>query len=120
MYDPKLSIIIPAYNEEHRLPSTLDRLFHYLRENFLHPYEVIVANDGSRDQTAAIVRGLMKSYPQLRLMDFSKNRGRGAVVRDAMFLAAGKYILQTDADGSVGEGAVVRFVKYLDAHPEVP
>lgn len=119
MSSPKLSIIIPAYNEENRLPSTLDRLFHYMREHFDAPYEVIVANDGSRDRTAEMVRELMKSHPELRLMDFSKNRGRGAVVRDAMFSAAGAYILQTDADGSVGEEAVVRFVKYLDARPEV-
>mgnify|MGYP001577395522 FL=1 len=119
MHEPKLSIIIPAYNEENRLPSTLDRLFHYMRENFDRPYEVIVTNDGSRDRTAAIVREFAVSHPELRLMDFPKNRGRGAVVRDAMFSAAGGYILQTDADGSVGEEAVVRFVEYLDAHPEV-
>lgn len=119
MLNPKLSIIIPAYNEENRLPSTLDRLFHYMRENFSEAYEVIVANDGSRDRTVEIVQELMKSHPELRLMDFPKNRGRGAVVRDAMFSAAGTYILQTDADGSVGEEAVVRFVKYFDAHPEI-
>lgn len=119
MADPKLSIIIPAYNEEYRLPRTLDRLFHYLRENFSESYEVIVANDGSRDRTGAIVQEFMKTHAELRLMEFSKNRGRGAVVRDAMFSAAGTYILQTDADGSVGEEAIVRFVKYLDEHSEV-
>lgn len=119
MADPKLSIIIPAYNEESRLPWTLDRLFHYLREHFSESYEVIVANDGSHDGTVQIVHELMHTHSELRLMDFPKNRGRGAVVRDAMFSATGTYILQTDADGSVGEEAVVRFVTYLDAHPEV-
>ena len=116
----KLSIIIPTYNEEKRLPLTLDKLFAVMSEKYRAPYEVIIMDDGSRDGTPKLVRDLMRKYAELRLIRFEKNRGRGAVVRDGILKeATGDFILQMDADGSTEMEAIVRFVAYFHEHPEV-
>lgn len=115
----ELSVIIPAYNEQVRLPGTLKRLFDYFYVHYHGDYEVIVVNDGSTDETAHMVKQNAEIYPKLRLLDFPQNRGRGAVVRDAVFASSGKFILETDADGSVGEEAIIDFLKYFALHPEI-
>ncbi len=115
----ELSVIIPAYNEQERLPGTLKRLFDYFYVHYHGDYEVIVADDGSTDGTVAAVKQYAEMYPKLRLLSFPKNRGRGAVVRDAVFASNGKFVLETDADGSVGEEAIIDFLKYFASHPEV-
>lgn len=95
----KLSIIIPAYNEEKTLPSTLQDIYDYLlRQDY--NYEVIVVNDGSRDSTADVVRDLQKEMEGLRLIDNKKNKGKGGVVRQGMLEARGEVRLFMDADNS--------------------
>lgn len=115
----ELSIIIPAFNEESRLPPTLRQLFDHLYAHYHGDYEVIVADDGSTDRTAAVVRELTNLHPQLKLLAFPQNRGRGAVVRDAVFATRGQFILQMDADGSTEMEMVTEFLKYFARHPEV-
>ncbi len=115
----ELSIIIPAYNEAERLPNTLKQLFDHLYAHYHGDYEVIVASDGSTDQTCAMVAAARDEYPKLRLLDFPANRGRGAVVRDAVFQSSGSFVLEMDADGSVNVDAVTAFLKYFSRHPEI-
>ncbi len=92
--------MIPAYNEEQRLPSTLDTVLAYLRhrESDFSPWEVIVVNDGSRDGTAALVRRLAASEPNLRLLDNPGNKGKGYSVRHGMLEARQEWVLFSDAD----------------------
>jgi len=94
-----LSVIIPAYNEEKRLPKTLTEIDKYLRKQF-YDYEIIVVNDGSKDRTAEIVRKLAKEIKNLRLIDNKANHGKGFVVRQGLLKAQGRYRLFTDADNS--------------------
>lgn len=115
----QLSIIIPAYNEENRLPLTLDKIFEYLAVHYQGDYEVIIVDDGSTDQTAEIVAEYMKRHPKLRLLQLSRNLGRGAAVRAGVTTAQGQYILEADADGSVNEHAIIDFVNYFLKHPDV-
>lgn len=115
----QLSIIIPAYNEEDRLALTLDKIFEYLAIHYRGDFEVIVADDGSVDRTAEIVVTYAKRNPELRLVKFQSNRGRGAALRDTVFEAKGDFILETDADGSVNEHAIVDFLNYFFKHQEV-
>ena len=92
-----LSIVIPAYNEERRLPRTLERVHEYLCR--AHPScEVIVVDDGSTDGTARIVAGLQNETPELRLLSNGRNRGKGYSVRQGMLEARGGIALFTDAD----------------------
>lgn len=94
-----LSIIIPAYNEEKRLPTTLKEINEYLsKKNF--SYEILVVNDGSKDKTADCVKDLMREIKNLNLIDNRENRGKGFVVRQGMLRARGKFRVFTDADNS--------------------
>lgn len=92
-----LSIVIPAYNEERRLPQTLDSIFTYLQGR---PYraEVIVVDDGSSDGTAELVNAAREKYPGLRLLSNDGNRGKGFSVRHGMLDARGEIALFSDAD----------------------
>lgn len=109
----ELSIVIPAFNEERRLPPTLDRVLTYLSVNYAGGYEIIVVNDGSLDKTIEVVENYCQKSPQIRLLNFSQNRGYGAVVREGCLASQGEFILAMDADGSVNEEAIVRFLEYM-------
>jgi dolichyl-phosphate beta-glucosyltransferase len=93
-----LSIVIPAYNEESRLPQTLDRISEWLLRRSWTFTEVIVVDDGSTDGTVAVVEKYRKEYPSIRLLGNPGNRGKGYAVRHGMLEAAGEWILYTDAD----------------------
>ena len=93
-----LSIVIPAYNEEERLPSTLDQVLAYLRRGDFAPWELLVVNDGSKDGTAALVRRLAVTEPKLRLIENPGNKGKGYSVRHGMLEARYDWALFSDAD----------------------
>ena len=93
-----LSIVIPAYNEERRLPPTLDRILEYLKAERFSDWEVLVVNDGSRDGTADVVRRYASAESRVRLIENPGNRGKGYAVRNGMLQAAKEWALITDAD----------------------
>lgn len=99
MAQPYLSVIIPAYNESKRIPLTLVDIDRHLSKAEFS-YEILVVNDGSVDNTGEIVKRMAKTIRNLKLADFPKNRGKGAVVRDGMLMAKGEVRLFTDADNS--------------------
>jgi glycosyltransferase involved in cell wall biosynthesis len=88
-----ISIIIPAYNEEKRLPSTLEAAGRFLRSGAWEFAEIVVVNDGSRDATAAVAKAA-----GARVLENPGNRGKGYSVRHGMLEAAGDWALFTDAD----------------------
>jgi len=92
-----LSIIIPAFNEERRLPKTLDCVGMYLKTQSLRA-EILVVDDGSSDDTAGLAASYASKYPNLRVLSNEKNRGKGYSVRHGMLEARGEYALFTDAD----------------------
>jgi dolichyl-phosphate beta-glucosyltransferase len=93
----ELSIIVPAYNEERRLPVALDRIRDFLAGR-PESAEVLVVDDGSTDRTRAIVEERQKIWPALRLVLNGENRGKGYSVRHGMLEARGEIALFTDAD----------------------
>ena len=94
---PELSIIIPAYNEELRLPRTLDRVRAWIEASRISA-EVIVVDDGSKDATARVVKERAAQWPALRLVSNPGNRGKGYSVRHGAMEARGDALLFTDAD----------------------
>jgi dolichyl-phosphate beta-glucosyltransferase len=97
--DITYSIVIPAYNEGTRLGATLEKVLGYVRAQGWNA-EVIVVNDGSRDNTAELVRGFAAKHPVLRLVENPGNRGKGYAVRNGMLNARGEVVLFSDADMS--------------------
>jgi len=92
-----LSIIIPAYNEERRLPKTLDSIGAFVKASPLRA-EIIVVDDGSTDNTAQLVTSSEDKYKNLRLVSNGRNRGKGFSVRHGMLEVRGEFALFTDAD----------------------
>jgi glycosyltransferase involved in cell wall biosynthesis len=93
-----ISIVIPAYNEEKRLPATLERVTAYLRAQSLSFAEMVVVDDGSADATAALVEQWQRDHPCVRLLRNPGNRGKGYTVRHGVLESKGEWILCTDAD----------------------
>ena len=92
-----LSVVIPAYNESSRLPSTLQAVLGLLQSRS-EPYEVVVVDDGSTDDTADLMQRVCREAPAVRLLRHSANFGKGTAVRNGMLNARGEYLLFTDAD----------------------
>ena len=95
MPSPTLSIVIPAYNEEERLGASLDRILEYLARRS-GDYEILVVDDGSADQTAAVASG----YPgsPITVLRLERNRGKGAALRAGVLASRGDWVLLCDAD----------------------
>ncbi len=108
-----LSVIIPAYNEEKRLPQTLLEIDQYLKKQN-YEYEIIVVNDGSKDKTAEVVKNLIPEIKELKLIDNKKNHGKGYVVRQGLLEAKGKIRLFTDADNSTSIDQVEKIFPWID------
>ncbi len=117
---PHLSVIIPAYNEELRLPGTLEDVLRYLARQ---PYrsEIIVVDDGSDDGTAAVARSFRRDTIPVRLCTHtnSVNRGKGASVRLGMLQARGQFRLFMDADNSTTVDQIADFWPAFDRGYEV-
>lgn len=103
----ELSIIVPAYNEQARLPSMLNETLTYLTfrttQNASFTWEVIVVDDGSRDATAATARRFAVERGErdrVRVVRLERNCGKGGAVRAGMLLARGRYMLMADADAA--------------------
>jgi dolichyl-phosphate beta-glucosyltransferase len=94
---PETTIVIAAYNEANRLPATLTKIHAYLAATGLHA-EVIVVDDGSTDDTAALVSSLSEEMRGLRLISYPRNRGKGYALRKGVLSSRGGLILVTDAD----------------------
>lgn len=94
---PDLSIVIPSFNEELRLPATLERIAGYL-STLGGETEILVIDDGSKDRTAEVAESFRKTLPTLRVISNGVNRGKGFSVRRGMLEARGRVVLFTDAD----------------------
>jgi glycosyltransferase involved in cell wall biosynthesis len=110
-----LSIIIPSYNEEVRLPATLERIAAYLSTSG-RKTEVLVVDDGSKDGTAAVAEYFRIKIPTLRVVSNGVNRGKGYSVRHGMQEARGRLALFTDADLSAPIEEAGKLIDALDIY----
>ena len=93
----ELSIVIPAYNEEQRIVPTLRAIHRFLVRSGV-PADILVVDDGSRDQTSHVVESLRGEIPNLRALQNPGNRGKGYSIRRGFLESAGRRVLVTDAD----------------------
>lgn len=94
---PQYSIVIPAYNEQSRIPATLEAVVSCIRARGWSA-EVVVVNDGSRDSTAEVVKAFAVHAPEVRLLENPGNRGKGYSVRNGLLHSFGNVVMFTDAD----------------------
>ncbi|KAL7108995.1 hypothetical protein ACP275_06G148700 [Erythranthe tilingii] len=101
-----ISLIIPAYNEEHRLPGYLDETLNYLQERASKDksftYEVVIVDDGSADGTKRVAFDFVKRYTveNVRVLLLGRNYGKGEAIRKGMLHSRGELLLMLDADGA--------------------
>src|SRR5680860_311713 len=92
----EVSVVIPVFNEEERIIDTITQLDEYLRRQEIK-YEVIISDDGSRDESPGLVRERFAGRASVRLIQDERNRGKGAAVRRGVLAARGRNIIFTDA-----------------------
>jgi len=109
----KLSVVIPAYNEEKRITETLRAVSGFLQKQSFQ-YEIIVVSDGSKDSTVSVVKNIAVSTPYLRIVANETNHGKGFVTRQGMLEANGDARLFMDADNSTTIEQVMPMLPYLE------
>jgi len=114
---PFLSVVIPAYNEEQRLPSTLDAVQGFLRQQQFTS-EIILADDGSEDRTAEIATSFSKSHDNVRILRLP-HQGKANTVKSGVLASTGKYVMFTDADLSTPLSFLPLLIDELEAGADV-
>ena len=109
---PDLTVIVPAYNEAGRIGPSLERILAYLR-GLSQSWELVVVDDGSRDQTAEVVRQVLANEPGARLISYQPNRGKGCAVRTGVLAAQGRWVVFLDADLSTPPEEIANALRYL-------
>lgn len=109
----RLSLVIPAYNEEQRLRASLPSVLEYLSKQ-PYTWEVIVVDDGSRDQTSEVARELAAGRENVRVLRNEPNRGKGYSIRRGMLEARGAFRLFSDADFSTPIEEIEKFWKAVE------
>lgn len=107
-----LSIVIPFYNEEERLPQNLQHIIDYMNKNHSNNYEIILVDDGSQDNTKQKIEDFIK-YQNIHLYIHYQNKGKGAAIRTGIMEALGEYILFTDADLSTPIEDIKKLLPYI-------
>ena len=105
MNNPKITLIIPMYNESRIIADTAKTVSEYMQSNF-DSYEIIFADDGSKDGSANIVRELGLS--SVRVVSYDQNHGKGCAVRTGMLASTGDIVMFTDADLAYGTDVIKR------------
>ncbi|MBX4204809.1 MAG: glycosyltransferase family 2 protein, partial [Candidatus Doudnabacteria bacterium] len=114
----KLSVIIPAYNEEKRIQKTLEDVDSYL-EKQNYDYEIIVVDNNSNDRTAEVVKNLEQTTVQNARVVLEATKGKGAAVRKGMMEAIGDYSVFMDADNATPISEIEKFWPHLESGIEV-
>jgi dolichyl-phosphate beta-glucosyltransferase len=104
-----LSVVIPAFNEEARLPSAIVEIHTFLRRIGIE-FEILVVDDGSTDGTWQLVQEMQSVYPTLKSIRLSRNQGKGAAVKTGVLASSADFILFTDADQSTNFTQVLRLL----------
>ena len=109
-----LSVIIPAYNEEDRLPATLEKAIKYFRKQS-YSSEILIVSDGSTDNTKKVVESFESSFSELRVLEYKPNKGKGAAVKLGMLESKGDIRLFMDADFAVPIECLERLIEKYNA-----
>ena len=108
----RVSLCIPMYNESSIIEKTAKELHLYMSRNFGDDYEIIFADDGSRDGSADIVNNL--NLPNVKVVGYPQNQGKGCAVRHGVMASCGDIVIFTDADLAYGVDVIAEAVKIIE------
>lgn len=114
----KLSVVVPCYNEESRFRDGFVHYYSYLRKQ-KYPWELILVNDGSGDSTLKLMQTAARSKPNIKIISYSPNHGKGYAIVQGIKAANGRYVLFSDIDHSVKIDTIESFYKYFDTGADV-
>ncbi len=109
---PRISVVLPAYNEEENVPKTVAAIVGAV-EKSTTDYEVIIVDDGSRDRTAEVTRELARKYPAVRLVQHPANRGYGGALATGFAAATKELVFFTDADNQFDVTEISKLLPYI-------
>lgn len=109
-----LSVFMPAYNEEKNVGKTISQVLEVLKNLNLQNYEVIVVNDGSKDDTGGVVRSWEKKDSHVRLVEHDKNKGYGEAVKTGFYSAKYDYLVFIDSDGQFDFSDIKKLIEKLN------
>lgn len=109
----KLSIIIPCFNEEDRLPKNFAKAYAFFKKN-IKDFEVILVDDGSVDKTLTIIKHLSKQYKDVNFISYRPNQGKGYAVKKGVEKSSGQIICFMDADFAIDLKEAAKFIKQID------
>ena len=112
--DIDLSIIIPAYNAESTIETVVKNISKLIDDANIS-YEIISVNDGSLDETLAILQKLESKF-NLSCISYSENKGKGFAIRTGILSSHGKFVLYTDGDLDVSTDLILKYLKYLESY----
>ena len=110
----RLSVVLPIYNEEEALPSTLQTLSRALEEKIPGEWEIVAVNDGSADGSLLILQRCASEIPSLKVVSYEKNRGKGGALKEGMCRAEGRFVLFTDCDLAYGVEEIFVFLSAFE------
>lgn len=105
-----LSVVIACYNESKRVPATLEDIANFSQANPTLRLEVIVVNDGSKDNTLEILQSYTARFPWLKIITYEINRGKGYAVKQGMLASSGEHVVFMDADNSTNVREYLNFL----------
>jgi len=106
----ELSVFFPCYNEEKNIEETVFKAIKVLK-NTVKKWEIIIVNDGSKDNTAAVALNIKKLYPNIKIVTHNPNRGYGASFKSGLYNSKYKWIAFTDSDGQFDFSEITNFIK---------
>jgi len=113
-YKYDISIVIPCYNEEVRIISSLNTIVSFMNQ-YNPSYEIIVVDDGSRDSSVTLIKNYISSRNNVFLVE-NPHKGKGYAVRTGILMTAGKYVLMTDADLATPIDEIKRLLVWVEAN----
>ena len=109
----KLSVIIPCYNEQERFINSIEHFLNYLKKQ-KYQWEIILVNDGSKDKTLTLIKQKAITNPNLKIVSYNNNQGKGYAIAKGVENAKGEIILLSDLDHAVPIQTIETFFKYFE------
>ena len=114
----KISVVLPCYNEEKNLEKNFKKIYAYLKKSY-KDFEVVIVNDGSKDNTSQIAASILKDYDKVKVLDYSKNNGKGYAVKQGVLSSTGEYILFLDIDLSTPIEEIKKLIPFTKEYKVV-